>query len=331
MQQIDEMCERSATLTRSLLGFARRGKHRSMPVSVNDIVTSMSELLKRTLAGIELTFELDASERGTVVGDQSQIEQVVMNLVLNARDAVQASGRVIVRTRDPAPEHSGAGGAPPVGAPRSVVLEVIDDGPGIPVEIRDHVFEPYFTTKTQGPEHGTGLGLATVFGIVESHGGTIEIDTGLDGSGTTMRVVLPAADRASVTKPRSVPANLPRGTGLVLVVDDDEMIRRIVAGTLSSLGYRTIEASSGSEAIEIYRGLHDEIRAVVLDMIMPGMTGRAIYLALRAINSNVAVLMMSGHTMNEDVQEVLDLGVRSFLTKPYSIAALATTMAELTQ
>lgn len=324
LEEIDRITERSATLTRSLLGFARQGKHRSMPVCVNDVVTAMSELLSRTLAGIELTFELGASDRGTVVGDQSQIEQVIMNLVLNARDAVQASGRVVVRTRD-----LGLPGDPD--SARFVVLEVVDDGPGIPADLRDRVFEPYFTTKTTGPEHGTGLGLATVFGIAESHGGSVEIDAGLDGRGTTMRVILPAASRSPVVKSRPTVAELPRGSGVILVVDDDPMVRKVVTSSLGVLGYEAIEATSGSEAVKIYRERHDEIRAVVLDMVMPGMTGRATYLALREVDPQVAVLLMSGHTLNEHVQEILDLGVRNFVSKPYSIGALAKALAEIVQ
>jgi signal transduction histidine kinase/CheY-like chemotaxis protein len=324
MELIDDITERSATLTRSLLGFARRGKHRAMPVSVNDVVTAMSELLIRTLAGVELTFELEASDRGTVVGDQSQLEQVIMNLVLNARDAVQASGRVVVRTSDL--------GSPSDPDPaRFVVLEVKDDGPGIPAAIRDRVFEPYFTTKTTGPERGTGMGLATVFGIAESHGGSVEIDAGLSGRGTTMRIVLPAASRPTVVKSRPTVADLPKGTGMILVVDDDQMVRKVVTSSLGVLGYETVEATSGAEAVEIYRQRHEEIRAVVLDMVMPGMTGRATYLGLRDINRDVAVLLMSGHSLNEQVQEILDLGVRSFVSKPYSIAVLAAAMTELTR
>jgi CheY-like chemotaxis protein len=115
------------------------------------------------------------------------------------------------------------------------------------------------------------------------------------------------------------------------VVDDDAMVRKVVSGSLSSLGYRTVEAVSGNDAIEIYRQRHDEIRGVVLDMVMPGMAGRATYLGLREIDSSVAVLLMSGHTLNEQVQEILDLGVRSFVTKPYSISALATAMVALTR
>jgi signal transduction histidine kinase len=320
MELIDDITERSATLTRSLLGFARRGKQRAMPVSVNDVVTATSELLTRTLAGVELEFELEATERGTVVGDHAQLEQVVVNLVLNARDAVQGTGRVVVRTADLTSSDPQA--------PRFVLLEVKDNGPGLSDEVREHVFEPYFMTKT-GPEQGTALGLATVFGIVEAHNGSVEVDVGLDGRGTTMRVVLPAAGRPPVPRSRPTMADLPKGTGTLLVIDDDNMVRKVVSSSLNVLGYQTIEATDGSDAIEIYRARHDEIRAVVLDMVMPGMTGKATYLGLREIDPTVIVLLMSGHTLNEQVQEILDLGVRSFVSKPYSIAVLAKAMAEL--
>jgi len=324
LELIDEVTERSATLTRALLGFARRGKQRSLPVGLNDIVASMTELLGRTLAGVDLTFELEASERGTVVGDQAQLEQVVMNLVLNARDAVHTAGRVVVRTFDRCSE-----AAPDV--PRFVVLEVKDDGAGLPAGPGDPVFEPHVMTRPPEGEGGAASGLATVFGIVEHHGGTIEVDSGLDGTGTTMRVVLPSPPRQQVARPRLSVADLPKGSGLVLVVDDDRMVRKVVSGSLGTLGYTTIEAVSGPDAIAIFRQRHAEIRAVVLDMVMPGMAGRATYLGLREIDAGVAVLLMSGHTLNEQVQEILDLGVRSFVTKPYSIAALAAAMAELTR
>jgi signal transduction histidine kinase len=324
MELIDDLTERSARLTRALLGFARRGKQRLLPVGVNDIVTSMTELLGRTFAGVDLTFELEATERGTVIGDQAELEQAVMNLVLNARDAVQAAGRIVVRTSD-----RGSGTNPD--APRFVVLEVKDDGAGIPAETREHGFEPSVMTRPPGVEAGTDSGLATVFGIVEHHGGTVEIDTGLDGAGTTMRVVLPAAARPQATRSRVSLADLPKGSGLILVVDDDKMVRKVVSGTLGSLGYTTIEAVSGPDAIEIYRKRHHEIRGVVLDMMMPGMAGKATYLGLREVDAAVAVLLMSGHSLNEQVQEILDLGVRCFVTKPYSIAALAAAMIELTR
>ena len=317
LKMIDDVTERSAMLTRSLLDFARRGVHRSAPVALNDIVAAMRELLTRTMTGVDIAFALDARDRGAVIGDESQLEQVVMNLVVNARDAVSTAntgGRVVVATRT-------------VG--RSVVLEVSDDGPGIPVELRDRVFEPYFTTKTTGSHKGTGLGLATVFGIVETHKGTIEIDVGIGGTGATLRVALPAAhERPAHVTPIEVDEVEP-GTGTILVVDDDKMVRRAVATTLRGLGYLTFEASSGREAVELYRQHHGIIRAVVLDVIMPGMSGGATYKAMREVDPDVRVLLMSGYTMNEDVQSLLASGAGAFVMKPYSVEVLARALANV--
>ena len=313
LRMIDDTTERSAILTRSLLGFAGRGKHRAMPVAVNDVIEAMRELLTRTLGGVQIEFELDAADRGTVIGDQSQLEQVVMNLVVNARDALKERGsRVIVRTR------SERG---------SVVFEVADDGPGIPVELRERVFEPYFTTKTQGSQQGTGLGLATVFGIVESHKGTIELGGGIDGAGTTVRVTLPAAPRAAPVKSPVETAPIEPGSGTILVVDDDPMVRSAVAMTLRSLGYSTFEAGSGGEAVDLYRRHRADISAVLLDVIMPGMSGRATFTEMYAIDPSVRVLLMSGYTMNEDVQALLDQGACAFVMKPYSVEVLARSLA----
>ena len=316
---IDDITERSAALTRSLLGFARRGKHRALAVGLSDIVASMAEMLRRTAAGAEFEIELAAKDRGVVVGDQSQIEQVIMNLVGNARDAIADAGRIRVRTLDA----EGPNGA-------QVVLEVSDDGSGIAAEHRDRVFEPYFTTKTQGPDRGTGLGLATVYGIVELHEGTIEIDAGIDGRGTTFRVRLPAARRPAEPVVAKRIAEPLQGSGVVLVVDDDEIVRGAMMRAFESLGYQPLEAASGAEAVELYRARGQEIRGVVLDMVMPGMSGRATFLALREIDPDVRVLLVSGYAVNEEVQAILDLGVRAFLPKPHTLEQLATALNELT-
>jgi two-component system, cell cycle sensor histidine kinase and response regulator CckA len=317
LRMIDDVTERSALLTRSLLGFARKGKHRTLPVALNDAIESMAELLTRTLTGIQIKFELYAAHRGTVIGDLSQLEQVIMNLVVNARDAVRDScGHVIVRT-------STAGDR--------VLLDVLDDGPGIPRDIRDRVFEPYFTTKNQGSTRGTGLGLATVFGIVETHGGTIEVGDGI-GTGAMLRVSLPAAEKAAevavekTTSPRTEP-----GSGTVLVVDDDRLVRRAVANTLRSFGYHTFEATSGDEAVRLFREHRTIINAVVLDMMMPGMNGRATFAAMREIDPDIAVLLMSGYSVDEDVQGLLDAGASGFVTKPYSPDVLARSVADAIQ
>ncbi len=324
---IDDITERSATLTRSLLGFARRGKHRAAPVCVSDVVEAMADLLRRTASGIELSIELTASDRGCVIGDQSQLEQVLMNLVANARDALGESGRIAIRT-------SNAPSAPPsvtsTGVGRHVVLEVSDDGTGIPPELRERVFEPYFTTKQLGPDRGTGLGLATVSGVVEVHGGSTELDVGLDGRGTTIRIYLPAAAVAAPTKPVAVRGRVPHTQLVVLVVDDDALVRNALVRSLRG-GYKAIlEAASGTEAVELYRAQGHEIDVVMLDMVMPVMSGRATYLALREIDPAVKVVLMSGYTMNDEVQAILDLGVKGFLTKPVTLEEIATKLAEVT-
>ncbi|HEX5058412.1 MAG TPA: ATP-binding protein [Kofleriaceae bacterium] len=314
LRMIDDITERSAMLTKSLLGFAGRGNHRAVPVALNDVIVGMRELLARTLGGIQVIFQLDATQRGTVIGDRAQLEQVVMNLVVNARDALkEKGGRVVVKTK------SGAG---------TVMLEVLDDGPGIPVELRERIFEPYFTTKTSGPQRGTGLGLATVFGIVERHKGAIEAGPGLHGAGAAMRVTLPAAPEAADEEPAVDDLGLEPGSGTILVVDDDLMVRRAVSMTLRGLGYTTFEAASGLEAVDLYRQHHAIIRAVVLDVIMPGMSGRATYAAMRAVDPTVAVLLMSGYTKNEDVQVLLEQGARGFVMKPYSVEVLARSLAD---
>ena len=317
LELIDDITERSGSLTRSLLGFARRGKHRAAPVPLDDVLGEMADMLRRTLTGIDIDFQLGAERRGLVIGDHSQLEQVAINLVVNARDALRGAtdARIAVRTYS-----EGA----------RVVLEVADNGPGIPIEIRDRVFEPYFTTKTQGAERGTGLGLATVYGIVESHRGTIEIAEGIGGRGTTMRVSLPAAsERPLAVERRRAPAvPLAPGNGTILVVDDDAIVRRAVAAALDSLGYTAIEAASGDEALEACRSRRGEIRAVLLDLVMPRMSGAATYAALRELDPDVRVVLMSGHASNEDVQDLIDLGARGFVSKPYSVEALAEAIGE---
>ncbi len=311
LEMIDEITERAVLLTRSLLTFAGRGKHRALPVALDDVIGGMRDMLSGMLSGAELTFELDAPDRGSVIGDHSQLEQVVMNLVVNARE--NGGKRLVVRTS----RERG-----------HVVLEVADDGPGIDPELRERVFEPYYTTKTNSSHRGTGLGLATVFGIVERHKGTIDIGTGLDGAGATLRVKLPAAPEPAEESQVMDDTALEAGTGSILVVDDDLLVRRAVAMTLRGLGYTTYEAANGNEAVELYRRHHDAIRAVVLDVIMPGMSGRATYAAMREVDPAVTVLLMSGYTKNEDVQRLLEQGARGFMMKPYSVEVLARSLAD---
>ena len=330
---IEEITERASALTRSLLGFAGRGKHRSQPLALNRVVESLAEIIRRALGqghGIEVQLETDARHGGWVVGDFSQIEQVIMNLVVNARDAmVDLPGprALTVRTGDVEVTEARAAALGEIHRGAYVSIEVIDQGRGIPPDIRDRIFEPYFTTKLQGPTPGTGLGLATVYGIVDGHGGALEVDTGPDGRGTLMRVLLPAVEPAEERDSTARP--LERGSGTILVVDDDHMVRASLAGALTQLGYQVIESTDGVRAVEVFRERHGEISAVLLDLIMPQMGGRDCYRALSEIDRQIPVVLMTGHAMNDEVQTLLGLGVAGFLAKPCSLDDLSVTVASV--
>ena len=314
LEQIDQVTDSAAQLTRALLGFARRGKHLSSRVSTHDVIHGVAALMRRALdRRIEVVTELRATV-GDVDGDFSQLEQVLMNLVVNARDAMtnldHSGGRLVIATRDEG---------------KNVVIEVTDSGTGIDASVRARMFEPYVTTKKQG-EGGTGLGLATVWGIVENHGGRIEA---LDAKphGTTMRVTLPAA---SAEAPRVAKGerlrDVVRGSGTVLVVDDERPVRESIAAALRGLGYRVFCAEDGEKAVEMFRE-RDDIDAVLLDMVMPRMDGRSTYLALKDVRPNLRVVLTTGFALNEEAQRILDLGVREFIAKPFSVELLSQVIA----
>jgi PAS domain S-box-containing protein len=315
LEQIDQVTDSAAQLTRALLGFARRGKHLASRVSVHDVALGVASLMRRALdRRIEVVTDLRAST-GDVDGDFSQVEQVLMNLVVNARDAMNnlenGGGKLVIATRD---EGS------------NVVLEVTDSGSGIDANVRDRMFEPYVTTKKGGEGGGTGLGLATVWGIVENHGGRIEA---LDAAtrGTTMRVTFPAAKEESVRVSKGeVSRDVIRGSGTVLVVDDERPVRDSVAAALRGLGYRVLSAEDGEKAVELVRERPD-IDVVLLDMVMPRMDGRATYLALRDMRPELRVVLTTGFALNEEAQRILDLGVREFIAKPFSVESLSQVMA----
>ena len=315
LEQIDQVTDSAAQLTRALLGFARRGKHLSSRVSIHDVALGVAALMRRALdRRIEIVTDLRA-ETSDVDGDFSQLEQVLMNLVVNARDAMiqpdSGGGRIVIATRDEGP---------------SVVLEVTDSGSGIDPNVRERMFEPYVTTKKAGEGGGTGLGLATVWGIVENHGGRIEP---LDAKprGTTMRVTLPAATEDSLRVMKGERArDVVRGSGTVLVVDDERAVRDSVAAALRALGYRVFCAEDGEKAIELVRERTD-IDVVLLDMVMPHMDGRATYLVLRDMRPDLRVVLTTGFALNEEAQNILDLGVREFIAKPFSVEVLSQVVA----
>ncbi len=327
LEQIDQVTESAAQLTRSLLGFARRGKHLSAGLSLHDVAESVATLMRRALdRRIEVITDFRA-KTGDIVGDFSQLEQVLMNLLVNARDAMPDGGRIVITTHDleltaqEALRHRQLQPGP------CVVLEVTDGGIGIPPAIRERIFEPYFTTKKAG-DGGTGLGLATTWGIVENHSGTIEA-VPASPRGTTMRVIFPAAPEGVQRAFSPAPSReLKEGRGIVLVVDDERTVRDATAGALRALGYVVVCAEGGEGAINVLRERSD-IDAVLLDMVMPRMDGRTTYLALRDVRPNVPVVLTTGFALNEEAQGILDLGVRDFIAKPFSVELLSQVMARV--
>lgn len=311
--KIEEVVQTATGLARSLLTFSGRGKNLRTPVSLNDVVASVEHLFVHGVdKRIRLTRALHAS-RG-VLGDYARLEQVVLNLLLNARDAMPEGGRIVVSTRD-----DGA----------DVVLEVEDEGEGVPAEIRARVFDPFFTTKRDGPRRSTGLGLATVYGIVDSHGGSVEI-ADAPGGGALFRVRLPACE-GTVAPQTAAELDAPpvRGEGLVLVVDDEEALRKAAVDGLASLGYRTVGASDGHEALRVLEERGAEVDVVLLDMSMPGLDGEQTYRAMRKIRADIPVLLTTGYALNDAAQRVLDLGVRGFIEKPWSLSRISRALADV--
>lgn len=238
-----------------------------------------------------------------VKGDSTQLYQLLLNLCLNARDAMPGGGDIRISTRN-----SGS----------SLVLSVHDTGTGIPPDIRDRIFEPFFTTKERN--QGTGMGLAMVYGIAKSHDGTIHVESEV-GAGTTFHVLLPVcrpADATATHRSTAIP-----GRGLILIIDDEPVVRHVVAKILRNLGYDVATAGDSVEAVEYYRDHHAEIDAVILDMMMPKMSGRECLQALRDINTDVRAVLSSGSLEPTEVEALMNSGNIEYLQKPYQPQDLA--------
>jgi CheY-like chemotaxis protein len=315
LEQIEQAVDSGMKLTRGLLDFARREAPLAQRVSLNGVVRAVARLVERTLPRrIIVVFELNAT-RDDVLGEPSRLEQMVMNLVMNARDAMPDGGRLTLRTWDAGPR---------------VGLEVVDTGVGIDPAIRDRIFEPYFTTKTHGAVKGTGLGLATVHGIVEAHRGSIEVAPS-PAPGTVMRVLLPVAPADTPKAPEPVVRDrrLEHGKGLVLLVEDEPALSRASSRVLSGLGYDVLCAGDGVQALSLFREHQREVVAVVLDMILPRMDGQQTFAALKDVDPDVPVIITSGSTLDDTRRALLDSGVRDYLPKPYDAEELSRSLAKV--
>ena len=313
LREIHQAAGRAAELTRQLLAFSRKQVFELKLLDLNAVVTSMSRLLRALLGeDIELVLELDPTS-GHVRADATQLEQVVLNLVVNARDAMPRGGRLSIET---AARDLGEQGSATLDLPqgRYVLLSVRDEGEGMDAETRARIFEPFFTTKDVGK--GTGLGLSTVFGIVRQSGGTVAVDSE-PGQGSTFRVYLPRAEvGAETAAAKDCGPVSSSGPGTILLVEDEEQVRRLALTILRRAGFRVLEAEGPTQALALAEAYTGRIDLVLTDVVMPEMNGREFVQALAPKLPDVRVLYMSGYTERAIVHRgVLEPGI-AFLQKP---------------
>jgi PAS domain S-box-containing protein len=321
-QQIVQAAERAAGLTRQLLLFSRKQRMEQVELDLNAVVGNMTKMLHRILGeDIALTTEL-APRLPVVRADAGMIEQVLLNLAVNSRDAMPAGGHLRISTSAETVNEKQAQQNPEATPGPCVCLRVSDNGPGIPPEILPHIFEPFFTTKEAGK--GTGLGLATVYGIVKQHRGWLAIDSER-GQGVTIRVYLPAFDGRNAAHDTRAPAsNLPRGAETLLLVEDEPAVRHLATQILRMCGYTVLVAASGVEALELWSEHKDDIELVLTDMIMPnGISGRQLAERLRTERPQIKVIFMSGYSTDVSSDGSILGSEASFLQKPCPARELA--------
>ena len=259
-----------------------------------------------------------AQDRFAIEADEGQIEQILLNLYVNAADAMPGGGQLVLKTRNAT--HEEIKDKPYEVKPGNyVLLTVTDGGTGIDKETQERIFEPFFTTKEMG--RGTGLGLASVYGIVKGHGGYIDVDS-RKGQGTTFSICLPALDKEAAEE-KLIHEKIERGHETLLLLDDEAMILDVGQEILKELGYAVLIARGGKEAIEIYEENKDTVDVVILDMIMPGMGGGETYDRLKKISPDIKVLLSSGYSIDGQAQEILDRGCDGFIQKPFNVKELS--------
>jgi CheY-like chemotaxis protein len=320
---IQDAADRASQLTAQLLGFARKGKNLAVPVDINRIIEEVTGILERTMDPRIRIVKRFAPINVMVIGDPTQMQQLLMNMAVNARDAMPEGGVLTFSTSLARVNDLNTGSsAARLAAGSYAKIELSDTGTGIPAENIEKIFDPFFTTKEQGK--GTGLGLAMVFGIVKNHGGHVEVESTV-GAGTLFRIFLPLADdlgKAEETIP-AVSAGGETGRGHVLLIDDQEVVREVCSAMLQALGYMVSTASDGREGVDHYRRCGRDIDLVIIDMIMPNMGGRDCLREIKALNPGVRAILSTGFSIDGAVQEIIDEGVSGFIQKPYRLEQLS--------
>ena len=317
LKNIEKYVQSGADLTKQLLGFAKGGKYEVKPVDMNDLIEKSSEMFSRTKKEIRIHKKYQ-KEIWSVEVDSNQIEQVLLNLYVNAGQAMPGGGEIYLQTsnvtltQDHDRHFSAKSG-------NYVKISVKDTGVGMDEITLKRIFDPFFTTKDRSM--GTGLGLASAYGIIKNHGGIIDAHSVI-GQGSTFDVYLPASSKKIVRK-EDMNGEALKGSETVLLIDDEEIVIDIGGQILERLGYRALTARSGKEAIEIYQANKNKINIVILDVIMPDMGGGETYDRLKKINPDIKVLLSSGYSINGQASEIMNRGCNGFIQKPFNMEQLS--------
>jgi len=323
LKNVEKLIQSGSKLTSQLLGYARKGKYEVRPASLNQLVKESSVTFGRTRKEIVIYREL-AEDLSSVMADEAQIQQVLMNLFINAADAMPGGGDLFLKTMNVT--HEDIGDKPY--KPKSgdyVLLKVKDTGMGMDQKTMVRIFEPFFTTKELG--RGSGLGLASAYGIIKGHGGYIDVES-KKGQGATFNIYFPASEK-SIQKTSEISERIMEGNETILLVDDEALVIDVGVQLLGKLGYTVIEAKSGRDAIRIFKEQNHTIDMLILDMVMPNMGGGEVFDQIKRIDPKVKVLLSSGYSVNGQATEILKRGCEGFIQKPFNMEDLSKKIREV--
>ena len=324
LTNMEDYVKRGSDLTRQILGFARGGKYEVRPTNINDLLEQSSQMFGRTKKEITIHKKFQTNPWPVEI-DRGQIEQVLLNLFVNSWQAMPAGGDIFIQTENVVLKEEDWEKPYTLKQGEYVKISVTDTGVGMEKNTLERIFEPFFTTKEVS--RGTGLGLASAYGIIKNHNGMIDV-TSEKGHGTRFTIFLPRSDKDFLEE-RPAPEKTLKGNETILLVDDEEMVADIGERMLKKLGYRVLLADSGRKAIQIFEKAHHRIDLVILDMVMPDMGGSETFDELKAITPDIKILLSSGYSIDGQASEIMKRGCNGFIQKPFNLKHFSQKIREI--